>query len=355
MVWKKKEKELTKQEATRMAKEQLAPFWYGSPPLFAGIKASATQSVHALDPEFSTGNWLLFFLDPTDLSKDIFLDYALEWYARFSPYGVKAVLILRATYQPFLDSGYLKEYSRRNQLPFPLTIDSDSSLFKGFQIKKAPMFVFLSKNLVVFQEGKIEEFQKTEQKLHHFLRKSDPGLPLPPFFYSSKAYIYDGGKLDFGQHPPLNWKLVPASTLVRPEVDDFEESPILTLQPNLLYMGGKWKQEAEALIPEENSCFIEFLSPSDSLYLIAKALSKTTESGKIILEINQAAVHEIFLSSSAKFDDQGKSFLPVRNFDVYPTLDGLSEENRRITLRFPYVTRVPIQLYGIRFGKSGLS
>jgi transposase len=61
MVWKKKEKPLSPEEAIAQAKRELAPFWFNSEPLLAAIKTEAGASALPLTSDFVDRPWLFTF------------------------------------------------------------------------------------------------------------------------------------------------------------------------------------------------------------------------------------------------------------------------------------------------------
>ena len=63
MIWKPKEKALTKEEAVRFASEKNKQYWYNSDPLFYGIKNESNYFIYPLKEWFNDSAWLFYFFD----------------------------------------------------------------------------------------------------------------------------------------------------------------------------------------------------------------------------------------------------------------------------------------------------
>ena len=96
MAWKPKEKPLTHEEAIAVARAELAPFWMGSEPLIAAIRArEGKASVHPLDKDFERRSWALIFVDLMNYKGEGVLRYAREWARRYAAHNLGVLLVVR--------------------------------------------------------------------------------------------------------------------------------------------------------------------------------------------------------------------------------------------------------------------
>ena len=329
MVWKPKEKQLTLEEATALAIKELTRFWFGSKPLIAGVKSGNKVTALPLDPTFTNKSWLMFFIDPTDFSGESVLEYACEWYRRYAPNDLNFLLFLKIPYQFLRTNEAIQQMIRKLQIPFPLALDEEELLFSAFNAKSLPKVILFDRNQYIFEHGGNEWLKGTELKTQQFLRSRDPGLALLQPFQSERPLTEDGFRIDFGKN-----QKIPA-----------------TFSGKNFSRSGKWEQEDERIMTADPEAAIKFISPSPRISVIAQSLSKLREMSKLVIEVNGIPAFDSFASENLTMDDDGQSIAKVEDGQLYHVLANLPEENREVTLRFPIANRVPIALYGLRFGK----
>src|SRR4051812_43129684 len=97
-MWKSKEKEISVEEATALAKQELAPFWFGSSPLLVGVFIDEKYIAVPLEESFNKKPWLLFFIDMTDFSSETLLLYSQEWHRRYHQNNLGVLMIAQPLY-----------------------------------------------------------------------------------------------------------------------------------------------------------------------------------------------------------------------------------------------------------------
>ncbi len=168
MAWKRKEKKLTPDEAIALAKKELAPFWIGSEPLFAAIKAGETVSVHPLSGLFSKKPWLLVFVDPTEFLGFIEIELAKIWHKRYHTHGLGFLGVLAPRYSFLKDPASVRLMIEREKLSYPFVLDSEQNIASAFGTSKyGKMFVF-AKGKALFPPTFTEWESKTEDRIQDF-------------------------------------------------------------------------------------------------------------------------------------------------------------------------------------------
>src|SRR5690606_27299132 len=123
MSWKKKEKELSEQEAIDLAKKELSPFWFGTSPQIAGVKINDQYSVLPLDPEFNEKSWVVFLLDPTTFSGESALELAKVWQQRYLSNQLHTLIIMTPTYEFLTQIETIDNWLESKSLPYVICVD----------------------------------------------------------------------------------------------------------------------------------------------------------------------------------------------------------------------------------------
>src|SRR5690349_8284099 len=98
MVWKPKEKELSRDEAIELARKELAPHWVGGPPLLAAVRAGNQATVVPLDPGFHKQAWLIYFIDLTDYHRTRVLEHIQKFQHRYGDFTLRTLMIAKGTF-----------------------------------------------------------------------------------------------------------------------------------------------------------------------------------------------------------------------------------------------------------------
>jgi len=357
MIWKPKEKELTREDTIALAIKELEPFWFGIPPQIAGIKTSEGYAVLPLDPQFSKLSWLIFFIDPTDNSGQSAALFAKEWYRRYHLHGVEFLFSLVPTYKDWRTRNTVNDYREALQLQFPVSIDIDLNVTKAFGAKAPPMVLLLHNGHQYFTYSGDDWLKNAELNIQDFLRIKDPGLALSPVFTPAKTVILDTKRLEFGYSPILGTE-APfekpgfVATANGYRTGRFHSASPKKLGPEEIFISGEWMQDAEKIATNDPNALISFMNSAMTISIIAQTLSKTPEIPLIVIEVDGDPAYESIAGDSLILDDSGQSILRVRQTQVYHILKNLpADKSQQVSLRFPNANHAPVALYGCRFGE----
>jgi hypothetical protein len=182
MVWKPKERELTREEAIEEARKALAPFWYSSPPLFMASLVDSQVRIFPIDAAFEQKSWMVALLDPFSPQGVSALKFISQMHQRHTAHGLSTCVIFRSTYPFARDRDQLQAFLEDLRLPFPVTLDPDGQLHRGFEVSQ-PIGVSYRLYHAGVCQAKAEADvapPSWESELQNFLRAQDPGLALRP-------------------------------------------------------------------------------------------------------------------------------------------------------------------------------
>ena len=341
MSWKKKEKELTEEEAIEQAKEQLRPYWYNSSPLVAPIQSEEGVGLYPLSPSFSSDPRLLLFFDPTTYTGVRVTEVCAELYTRYAQYGVSFLMVLEPKFDFMLSREWLEHYANSLKTKAEICIDFKSGLEKAFEIKSKPSFIFLSRDGVLLHHESLENLDLVESTIQQYLRTSDPGLPLRPLVQSSAFFANDRSFVDFGSKFDFEIKTRPFS----------REAPDLRVEEGILFEG-EWIQDPDYVYTRDPEAKIHFRSDYPNIAILARPFSRTADKARVFVEINGSPAFGALVTKSVHTDDQGQVYFELDFASLKRILKDLPETERMITLRFASSLRVPGAVYGIRFSSS---
>lgn len=351
MSWKPKEKPLTAEQAIELAKSELSRFWFGSTPLLAAVQTGNHATVHPLDKSFSESPWLVFFLDPMNYSGGSSLIYAREWERRYGLNNLRTLVVLRPAYSQLKATLTENLFYRKTLDPYVIAIDTDGMLCKAFQVREFPKVILIKENQQFLKrEGKGWR-EGTELEIQKFLRSVDPGLPLSPVFRGSEDLIFDTEKIEFGlesSYPAPGFRADEGGA----KVALFSKARPSQPPANGFFIKGKWTLEGDRISTQDLHAEISFTSPASHIAIVAQSLSKISEASKIVVELNEVPVYEAAAGEDLIMSDEGQSLLPVKEGRIYHMMRKLpAKKKREVTLLFTSADRVPVALYGIRFGE----
>ena len=311
MAWKPKEKKLSAEEAIDLAKKELAPYWFGSAPLLAGIHSAGKVSAHPLDPKFVDKTWVILFIDATTFAGEAALGFFQEWFHRYGSHDLNFLLFLRFPYQNVYTRTAIEEVLIQAQgLTFPVAIDVDGSLGAAFGAIQTPKVVCLKGGRLLFEYSGPTCAHDGEVTLQKLLRTVDPGLPLLPVMFSDPQIIQDRridvGSIEFG----TNSKTI---------IESATEVPDAVPAGRLVYTG-EWKREAELMLTSDPKATISFRSPAQRISVIARSKQKTIETGIIQVQINGLSAYEAFRGRQLSSDDEGNTVLKISSGWLYEAL-----------------------------------
>lgn len=336
MIWKPKERKLTEEEAVELAREQLAPYWFNSKPLIAGVQNEGKLGAHPLDKKFRDCGWVLLFIDPTTIAGELAMVRMVEWFKRYGDQGIGFTAVLKFPYpelfsRPSIEEACLKYF----KVNFPVMVDADGLLSAAFGAKGEPKAVLVYQNAMLFTGGGVEWQMGLEEEIQKLLRKKDPGLPMfQPI--STPWSGRDVSRIEFGSGKS---DLKPVLSI--PEVLDNDE----------IIFTGKWERDQNKITTEDKKASIAFKAHSPNVYLIAKAFNKTVEPGIVVVEVNGVVVFEQYVAPDLATDEEGRTVVKLNKPWFYRILKDLPEHERSITFRFPTAEHLKIALYAVQFGE----
>lgn len=360
MIWKPKEKELTPEEAVAIAKKDLAPFWFGSSPLLAGIAHEGHSLIVPLSKEFIKKRWLIFLIDPTAFEGENAIFYAKEWYRRYHLNNLGFIIVLVPSYDYMRLPASIQKFMEKQQISFPLVLDAEGSLAHALNATKLPKTVLLDNGRVIQAYEGNQEFNEIEDCLQKFLRSTDPGLALLPLFSPRETRVLDVDRYEFGYKPKVGSPLMvfPAPGFVMGE-DNIRRAKFVRHREgnedghglSKFIISGEWQQYPEGIVTSDSNAYIQLTSPAERVSLIAAPAGKVgLEPPRISVEVEGRAVYDAISGEDIKMDDSGETQVKVVKPLFYHILVGLPKNHRNVVLRFSNAKRAPVALYGLRFG-----
>lgn len=330
MVWKPREKEVTREEAIAQAKKDLAPIWFNSQPLLAALNAGGQWQAFPLDPSFEKLNWLVIVKDPTHPSALIDVPLLLEFHKRYGDYGLNILYLQQSHYSYLREREYLDQQFRRGKLPWISVLDQEGRYARSFNAP-GPVYgsetraVLLAQRQIEIERTGPDWYRDTEQAIQLLLRKKDPGLPLPPPVDSLDKLRTELARIDFGRYAPA-------------------------IAPSLAFeMSGAWWVEGDRLVTNDPHAWLKMKSPSSRLAVYAQAISKVSNIARIGIELAGAPAPVSVAGADLKVDDEGGVALRLDEPRLYQAVVDVPPTMRDVTLRFPSADRASIAIYGICF------
>ncbi len=349
----KKDEDLTPQEAIAAAKKELAPYWFNSSPLYAAIKTANGPTVFPLtnDAKDLALPVLVMALDLMNYAGREALSYIKEWYSRYAGVGLQMAVIIRPTY-PFLRiPATLQQFCRREGFQVPMCLDHEGLYAEAFKITKYPKVRLMHwGNVILEQDGK-DWVNNIENKIHGFLRAHDPGLPLHKIFVPETPFAHDQGEMEFGKSGGTIFSL-PGFQKSQSAflVGNFKGTRPTWVDKGEVFLSGKWIQDGDRVATSDPTATMGFQSLGPRFSFIAQCLGKPGDVSRVIIELENAPLVDVFYGSDLSVDDEGRALMKVDTGKVYHALRTLPEDNREITLRFPNADKAAVAIYGVRFG-----
>jgi hypothetical protein len=331
------------ESAILKAKAEFTPYWFYSKPLFAGVLQQNHYKLFILDPIFTKNTWLIFFLDFISFHGVEICDVLDEWVQRYKNNTFNILFIVQDYYtflNELIPNGFL--IAKRKFHPI-VVIDKNDVLRKTFEIKRMPTFLLMNDNHkeieINFLNPGAPWYHEAERALQAFLRKNDIGLATPPVFNPMKKQPVDDHKIEFGQ---LHQE---SSTYTIVKIDAFVEK----LEPNHVYLHGKWTQENERITTQDPTAYMQFIASSTHLSIIAQSHTRTLDKCYILVEIDGRRPYEEYFGEHASVDDSAQCIVKITKPQIYHVATHLPSSSY-IFFKFINVQLAPISLFSIRFG-----
>lgn len=348
MIWKPKEKTLSEEEAIALARRELKPFWFGSPPLLAGVHVQGQFSAHPLDRVFQNKGWLIFMIDPTNFSGLSRLPVINDWQRRYGMLNFGIIIVLRFPYHDIYNDRKIREtFIRAHQINSIVVVDPDGNLCNalGGTWNSLPRTVLFNRNEFLHEFSGPKCLMGAEVKIQNFLRSSDPGLPLLPPLPLLDPFSYDQSSYEFGK----NFK---PSQPAKLRIAQLPRIPTV-IPEDMLVLTGQWQQDENKILTRDPKAAISFYSPASHVGIVAKFFHKTAENTSFVVEVNGTPTFDDFHGKDLQPpDDDGNTVIKLSQPWFYQFLKNLPPDQRQISLRFPKADQVAIGIYGLRFAEE---
>jgi hypothetical protein len=321
MGWKPKEKPLTAEQAIELAVQELTPQWFNSPPLLAGVKSGQEATVHPLQKDFSEKAWFFFFVDPSRYSGATALQFFKEWHRRYGHFNLQFVLVNGPRTLAFRTIESTAALLKRRHLTMSATVDLDLSLAQALGVTEYPAAILLNRlQTELFVSGG-QWLENLELRIQEFLRRTDPGLPLPLPYQPSNPVFRDVGEIDFSTQG--------------------------TATPGL---SGNFQVKDGNLVVTDSKSEIRVRAKGPEVAIVLQRLNLESDPGKCAIESGGAPLLDLFYGSDIGVDDEGHSGAKIVSPGVYFLASKLPEKSRDLRIHFPHAERTPLIIHRILFG-----
>lgn len=355
MVWKPKEKEISIEDAMAQAAKDLAPFWYQSSPLLAGLRTGDGFAVVPLVQDFTKKSWLIFFVNPTDYAGETALLFAKEWEKRYSGFGLSILYVLPPDYSFYQKRDLAQNWIEETQLNSPIVLDMEDSISHAFGVRSTPHVLLLDHGQRRLSYQGVQGILSAEEELQNFLRSKDPGLPLFPVFQPTRNIMFEERVVEFGFQPNTSRSRPFDPQGFVSQERGLRTGKFHTLRPDHIpsdevIISGDWLQDREKIATSDPHASLIFQCKSEALSIVAQSHSKTIEVPKIVLELDGSPAYEAISDANLALDETGQSVVKVTKAKLYHLLMNLPRKEQEITLRFSNADVAPVSIYGLRFG-----
>ncbi len=324
MVWKKKEKELSQEEAIELAKKEFAEQWLGSEPLFAAL-----PHIIPIDPGFKKGLWLLVSVDPFTPVAIPALQIAAQWLSRYTEFGLNLVSCTRSRRPDILYrdqiATLLEDAGLKGKIGW---IDLGSKSSQAFSIPESALDSAVFWLLI---DGKVHrqyitpiDLKEIEVELQFLIRRKDPGVPFRPVAKTE-------GETS-----------APNRSILQKSIDD----PIFTRD-------GSWEPTAGSFKTVDGKCALEFDSKWDSFALVMEVSRRDINNvSRVVIESDDMPLFDQYSGEEIDADIEDASTLSVRKLKMYRAAKKLPADKRKIRIKFIDGGRVPVTVHQILLWNS---
>jgi hypothetical protein len=307
MVWKPKERELTREEAIEEARKTLAPYWYNSKPLFMASFLEQQVRIFPIDESFAQESWMIAFLDPFSPSGLTALKYIKTLHERHAPHQVNTCVVLRSPFGFARDRTQLEAFLDGEALRFPVVFDSDGQIHRGFQTQDLEAVNYCLYDAGLCQakaDGRVAP-EGWEKEIQGFLRNRDPGLSLRPLLDSQSYHVNVRSQ-------ELSLKQVTNKSI-----------------KNLQWQG-EWTEDGQGLLSKDPHSGLDITTASSRVYLLVERKGKPSVPLQINVSVNGVPVIQELRGSAIVEDDYGRTSVPVKSGQVCEILARESEGEHKL-------------------------
>lgn len=325
MVWKPKERELTREEAIDEAKKVLAPFWYNSGPLFMASPTSEGMRVFPIEDSFASGRWLVALIDPFTPMGVMALRHLKVLHSRHVPHDLSTVVIFRSGHEFARDRSTLESMLEREGIRFPCCLDSDGALHAGFSAQNLAEshFRLYDRSLCRISFSSAGLRPELELQIQGILREKDTGLALRPILQGADIKLISESMHELGGDSQGTEKVN--------------------------FTGSGWIIEPRRRLAQSAECALEFEVTSGEVYFLVGPVGRSISTIKIPVSINGAPAYPEHRGENLQEDDDGRTVLVLKQARLLAALNlplPTSTRTHRVRLEFPQATAEnPIAIY----------
>lgn len=320
---KKKQHVVTVEELRLMIKHDKASYWQHSAPLFGIVKTQGGLAFLPVDPIVEGKIILLFVLDPADFMAERAFELAELFRSRYKDLPWLTAFVFD---QKYIFTGNPQFWDRFKKTPSfghsPVYYDSNSEFSDWAKVEKFPKALFI-KDGEVLQEFTLDgDAQKTfltmEASFQEFLRKDDPGLPLPLLY-------------EYELEAPVDVKKV-----VLEDID----------------LKGNWVTGASTAMTEDYNAVMIIPFEGTHLRMIASLHTTAREAAsRITVTFNDKPIMLPFVGSDITTDSNGATTFEVSRVQGIYDLFHSSEVVKGVfQLHLKNAVNSPVIYWGLRFG-----
>lgn len=323
MVWKKKEKELTPEEAISLAKSHLAPRWVGISPQVAITEEEGRLALYPLEKNFKQENWILVLVDPLEPESHAVFASIEQWQERYGTFGIKFLLVFTSPLASLFDERQALLILQSAGLRASVTLDVEHQFARLFGWSAGIRIVLLSQGKRRDLYAESEPLSAVEVRIQELLRESDPGLPL--------FKVLDD--------PPAD-----ARKIERISLKDTTRSPIK------IEWKGSWSAHPHGQCTRDPQAEVRIHVKGGSLDLIAKVeRDDVALESQIKVETAGVPVLDAFSGRDILSDNDGSTLSTIQKLRSYNLIQNLPPNRSPVILRMAQADLVPVVLLGIRW------
>ena len=323
MVWKKKEKELTPEEAISQAKSHLASRWVGLSPLVAIVEEGGKLALYPLEKSFKQENWIFILVDPLEPESQAVFSTLAHWQERYSSFGIKFLLAFTSPLAALFDERQALLILQSVGLRATVTLDVEHQFSRLFGWTSGLGIELLSqgKKRSLYTQG--ESLSAVELRIQELLRESDPGLPLFSVLQSAALGDRKIERISFkeGTQPPIKieWK-------------------------------GNWSSHPHGRSTRDPQAEVCIHVKGGSLELIAKVeRDDAALESQIKVETAGVPVLDAFSGRDIGSDNDGSTIATIQKLRSYSIIKNLPPNRAPVTLKMAQADLVPVVLLGMRW------
>ncbi len=325
MIWNKKQKEVTPEEALAAAREELSPYWFGSDPMLIGLdQGNGDYRAFPLYREFVKQLWLIIIVDSTSFWGSSILELTREWETRYRVLSLNILIIYAVRYQFQKNPTAAQKWIEEATTTCVRCFDVNSHLvdaFHGDSLPKALLFKEGKKLLEFSGQNWIGEVDLHIQKA---LRMTDPGLPLFPVLKVVGGISYDVQSIDLTKREP---------------------------KMRGLSLVGKWTYDEDKIWTNDPEAKLSFESPGSEVSILARARDNSDFIPFLMIELNGLPPYDSVRGRSLRVSETSDLIVTLNESKLFHLLTGLAPTERQVMISFRNVKESPVEVYGLRFGE----